>query len=147
MPWKDDVSTNYNRFGDTGMERLEKGVQAAATPVVKTAQEMFKDAVQSLTGSSKQAPQAEQAPQARQALQAEEAKKIQTARARLAQINKEIVEARKKREQAQQAPQAPQAEQAKQEKKVVEKKKKGSVLAKMIQSRQGSKEAMQRASG
>ena len=96
MPWKDDVSTNYNRFGDTGMERLEKGVQAAATPVVKTAQEMFKDAVQSLTGSSKQEPQEEQAPKARQALQAEEAKKIQTARARLAQINKEIVEARKK---------------------------------------------------
>ncbi|KKU79129.1 MAG: hypothetical protein UY06_C0029G0001, partial [Candidatus Amesbacteria bacterium GW2011_GWA2_47_70] len=32
------------------MERLEKGVAAAAKPVVKTAEDMFKDALQSLTG-------------------------------------------------------------------------------------------------
>ncbi|KKU02620.1 MAG: G5 domain protein [Candidatus Amesbacteria bacterium GW2011_GWA1_46_35] len=118
------------------MERLEKGVAAAAKPVVKTAEDMFKDALQSLTGNYKD----------KQALQAEEAKKIQEARVRLAQINKEIVEARKKREHLPAAPEA-QLLRAGQEKKVVEKQKKESVLAKMIKSRQGSKEAMQRASG
>lgn len=121
------------------MERLEKGVAAAVKPVTKTAQEMFTDAVQSLTGNynDKQAPQADQA---------EEAKKIQEVRAKLAQINKEIVEARKKREHPPATPEA-QPERAGQEKKVVEKQRKESVLAKMIRSRQGSKEAMQRASG
>jgi|SRR3989339_1969100 len=128
---------NKNPWGhDEGMERLEKGVAAAAKPVVKTAEDMFKDALQSLTGNYKD----------KQALQAEEAKKIQEARVRLAQINKEIVEARKKREHLPAAPEA-QLLRAGQEKKVVEKQKKESVLAKMIKSRQGSKEAMQRASG
>lgn len=128
------------------MERLEKGVAAAVKPVAKTVQEMFTDALQSLTGDYRQASQAEQATQATQVLQAEEAKKIQMARARLAQINKEIVEARKKREHPPAAPEA-QPGQAGQEKKVAEKQRKESVLAKMIRSRQGSKEAMQRASG
>ena len=128
---------NKNPWGhDEGMERLEKGVAAAAKPVGKTAEDMFKDALQSLTGNYKD----------KQALQAEEAKKIQEARVRLAQINKEIVEARKKREHLPAAPEA-QLLRAGQEKKVVEKQKKESVLAKMIKSRQGSKEAMQRASG
>lgn len=139
------MSTNYNRFGDQGMERLEKGVAAAAKPVVKTADEMFKDAVQSLTGNY--GKPLEQGEQQGDHIKQEETKRLQEARIRLVQINKEIVEARKKRERSQQASQAPQAEQAKQEKKVEEKRKKESAIAKMIQSRQGSKEAMQRASG
>ncbi len=138
------MSTNYNRFGDQGMEKLEKGAAAAVKPVAKTAQEMFTDALQSLTGNyDKQAPQADQATQA---LQAEEAKKIQEARARLAQINKEIIEARKKREERE-SRRVEEPEKKQEQRKVVEKQKKESVLAKMIKSRQGSKEAMQRASG
>ena len=138
------MSTNYNRFGDQGLEKLEKGVAAVVKPVAKTAQEMFTDAVQSLTGShEKPIEQNEQTKQIEQ----NEAKRLQEARARLTQINKEIVEARKKREERE-SKRVEEPEKKKQEqKKVVEQKKKESVLAKMIRSRQGSKEAMQRASG
>ncbi len=129
------MSTNYNRFGDQGMERLEKGMAAVAKPVVKTAEDMFKDALQSLTGDyGKPIEQIEQS----------ETKKLQEARARLAQINKEIVEARKKREQAPQAEQKPSFVPQQRD---FGRARKESVLAKMIKSRQGSKEAMQRASG
>ncbi|KKU28497.1 MAG: hypothetical protein UX80_C0003G0044 [Candidatus Amesbacteria bacterium GW2011_GWA2_47_11b] len=125
------------------MEKMEKGVAAAAKPVVKTAEEMFKDAVQSLTGNyGKPIEQSGQPEQIKQ----DEAKRLQVARARLAQINKEIVEARKKREERE-SRRVEEPEKKQEQKKVVEKKEKESVLAKMIKSRQGSKEAMQRASG
>lgn len=129
---------------DEGMEKIEKGVKAVAKPVKKGAADMFKDALQSLTGSydDKQAPQAEQATQA---LKAEETKKIQETRARLAQINREIEEIRKKRDQIQQ--QEKQKEQKPPSLKLRRAREKESVLAKLIKSRQGSKEAMQRASG
>lgn len=127
------------------MERLEKGAVAAARPVAKTAQEMFKDAVQSLTGSYDQQNQPSQRNQQDQQIKQDEARRLQETRARLVQINREIEEIRKKRDHPPTAPTA-QFERAK-EKKVVEKQKKESVLAKLIKSRQGSKEAMQRASG
>jgi len=124
-------------------EKLEKGVAAAAKPGVKTAEEMFKDAVQSLTGNyGKPIEQSGQPEQIKQ----DEAKRLQVARARLAQINKEIVEARKKREERE-SRRVEEPEKKQEQKKVVEKKEKESVLQRMIKSRQGSKEAMQRASG
>ena len=132
---------------DEGMEKVEKGVQAVAKPVKQGAADLFKDALQSLTGNYGQQVEQGQAPVQTQQVKQDEAKKLQETRARLVQINREIEEIRKKREQSQQAKQAPQAEQAKLEKKVVEKKKKESVLAKIVKSRQGSKESMQRASG
>lgn len=66
-------------------------------------------------------------------------------RQNLARINQEIVEARQKREQKQ-AQQIKQSERTKQIKQI-EKKREDSVLQKMIKSRMGTKEAMQRASG
>lgn len=128
------------------MEKLEKGAQAVTKPVVKTGQEAFKDALQSLTGNyGKPIEEKKQVEQIEQSKN----KKLQEIRARLAQINKEIMEARKKREKRQehQENQENQEKQEKQEKRSVDKRKKESVLQKMIKSRQGSKEAMQRASG
>lgn len=129
------------------MEKVEKGVKAVVKPVKKTATDMLKDALQSLTGNYGQQVEQGQPPVQTQQVKQDEAKKLQEIRSRLAQINREIEEIRKKREQAYRAKQAPQANQAKQEKKMTEQKKKESVLAKLIKSRQGSKESMQRASG
>jgi len=130
---------------DEGMEKVEKGVQAVAKPVKQGVVDMFKDALQSLTGNYGEQVEQGQAPVQTQQVKQDEAKKLQETRATLVQINREIREIGKKRESPPAAP-AAQVERAK-EKKMVEKQKKESVLAKLIKSRQGSKEAMQRASG
>ena len=76
----------------------------------------------------------------------DDAQKMQQVRQNLVKINQEIVQARKSREHPPVAPEA-QLERARRNEKIVEQKKKESVLQKLIKSRQGSKEAMQRASG
>ncbi|MEK7154933.1 MAG: hypothetical protein AAB697_02300 [Patescibacteria group bacterium] len=130
---------------DEGIEKIEKGVKAVVKPVKKGAVDMFKDALQSLTGNYGQQVEQGQPPVQVQQVKQDEAKKLQETRARLVQINREIMEVRKKRENPPAAPEA-QPGRARQ-KKMVEKQKKESVLAKLVKSRQGSKESMQRASG
>jgi len=130
---------------DEGMEKLEQGVKAVAKPIKQGAVDMFKDALQSLSGNYGQQVEQGQAPIQTQQVKQDEAKKLQETRARLVQINREIEEARRKREHPPAALEA-QPGRARQ-KKMVEKKKKESVLAKIVKSRQGSKESMQRASG
>ena len=87
---------------DEGIEKIEKGVKAVVKPVKKGAVDMFKDALQSLTGNYGQQVEQGQPPVQVQQVKQDEAKKLQETRARLVQINKEIAEARKKREQSQQ---------------------------------------------
>lgn len=139
---------NKNPWGqDEGMEKVEKGIKAVIKPVKKGAADMFKDALQSLTGNYSQQVEQGQSPVQTQQVKQDEAKKLQETRSRLAQINREIEEIRKKRDgQNKPSEQIKQIKQTEQ-KKVVEKQKKESVLAKLIKSRQGSKESMQRASG
>ena len=75
----------------------------------------------------------------------DDVRKMQQVRQNLVKINQEIVQARRSREQQYQ--QKDRVKQQVEERQVFEKKKKESVLQKLIKSRQGSKEAMQRASG
>ena len=136
--------SNYN---SGPFEKLETLGKMAAKPVKRAVGDAFTDALQSLTGNYLQDVEKNQPmPQGQQKNMArDDAQKMQQVRQNLAKINQEIVQARKSREQQYQ--QKDQVKQQVEEKKVFEKKKKESVLQKLIKSRQGSKEAMQRASG
>lgn len=136
--------SNYN---SGPFEKLETLGKMAAKPVKRAVGDAFTDALASLTGNYPQDVEKNQPmPQGQQKNMArDDAQKMQQVRQNLAKINQEIVQARKSREQQYQ--QKDQVKQQVEEKKVFEKKKKESVLQKLIKSRQGSKEAMQRASG
>lgn len=136
--------SNYN---NSSFEKLETLGKMAAKPVKRAVGDAFTDALQSLTGNYLQDVEKNQPmPQGQQKNMArDDAQKMQQVRQNLARINQEIVQARKKREQ--QGQEKDKVKQQVEEKKVFEKKKKESVLQKLIKSRQGSKEAMQRASG
>ena len=137
--------SNYN---SSPFEKLETLGKTAAKPVKRAVGDAFTDALQSLTGNYPQDVEKNQPmPQGQQKNMArDDAQKMQQVRQNLAKINQEIVQARKSREHPPVAPEA-QLERARRNEKVVEQKKKESVLQKLIKSRQGSKEAMQRASG
>lgn len=136
-----------NNFGDENLEKLERGVKSVVNPVKQVASDMFTDALKSLTGNYGQQVEQNQPPVQTQQVAQDEAKKLQETRANLAQINREVAQARQKREQKQQQVVQVQQEKTEEKKKVVEQQKKESVLSKIIKSRQGSKESMQRASG
>jgi len=136
--------SNYN---SSPFEKLETLGKTAAKPVKRAVGDAFTDALQSLTGNYPQDVEKNQPmPQGQQKNMArDDAQKMQQVRQNLAKINQEIVQARRSREQQYQ--QKDRVKQQVEERQVFEKKKKESVLQKLIKSRQGSKEAMQRASG
>ena len=136
--------SNYN---SSPFEKLETLGKTAAKPVKRAVGDAFTDALQSLTGNYPQDVEKNQPmPQGQQKNMArDDAQKMQQVRQNLVKINQEIVQARRSREQQYQ--QKDRVKQQVEERQVFEKKKKESVLQKLIKSRQGSKEAMQRASG
>ena len=136
--------SNYN---SSPFEKLETLGKTAAKPVKRAVGDAFTDALQSLTGNYPQDVEKNQPmPQGQQKNMArDDVRKMQQVRQNLVKINQEIVQARRSREQQYQ--QKDRVKQQVEERQVFEKKKKESVLQKLIKSRQGSKEAMQRASG
>ena len=136
-----------NNYNNSPFEKLETLGKMAAKPVKRAVGDAFTDALASLTGNYPQDVEKNKPmPQGLQKNMAQDdAQKIQQVRQNLAKINQDIIMARKKGEQQYQ--QKNQVKQQVEEKKGFEKKKKESVLQKLIKSRQGSKEAMQRASG
>src|SRR3989344_7221124 len=122
-------------------ESLENLTKKAAQPVKQVAADVMGDVVESLGFG----PAVERAqsisrvtPQKKAQIQTGDAAKLQQIRQNLTHINQEIAEVRKKREQKQ-VEQTKQSEQTKQIKKI-EKKREDSVLAKMLKSREGTKE-------
>ncbi len=123
-------------------ESLENLTKKAAQPVKQAATDVARDISESF-GFGKVVEQV--TPQKKSQIKTGDAAHLQQVRQNLARINQEIAEVRKKREQkwAEQNKQGEQTKQIKQ----VEQQKKESVLQKMIKSRTGTKEAMQRVSG
>ena len=136
-----------NNYNSSPFEKLETLGKKALKPVKRAVDDAFTDALQSLTGNYPQDVEKNQPmPQGQQKNMArDDVRKMQQVRQNLVKINQEIVQARRSREQQYQ--QKDRVKQQVEERQVFEKKKKESVLQKLIKSRQGSKEAMQRASG
>ena len=136
-----------NNYNSSPFEKLETLGKTALKSVKRAVDDAFTDALQSLTGNYPQDVEKNQPmPQGQQKNMArDDVRKMQQVRQNLVKINQEIVQARRSREQQYQ--QKDRVKQQVEERQVFEKKKKESVLQKLIKSRQGSKEAMQRASG
>ena len=129
-------------------ESLENLTKKAAQPVKQAAADVAGDVAESLgfgRGLEQGQPAPQVTPQKKTQINTGDAARLQQTRQDLARINQEMAEARKKREQKW-VGQIKQSEQIKQFKQI-EKKREDSVLQKMIKSRTGTKEAMQRASG
>ena len=135
----------------TPFESLENLTKKAAQPVKQVVSDVISDVVESLGGSPVSASGSVPVQKSNVTeidtgkISANERKKLGQIRQNLVRINLEMAEARKKREQKW-VEQNKQQEQVKQVKKVEEKKKE-SVLAKMLKSREGTKESMARAPG
>lgn len=128
---------NNNRNNDFG-ERLESLGSQVAKPVKKAAEIIAKDVVEQFVPLPLPSEQKEE-------IKNEDKQKAMQIRQNINKINQEILEIRKKKEQ--EMGKAKQQDQNKKQDKKVEEKKKESVLAKLLKSRRGTKESMQRASG
>lgn len=120
-------------------ESIENLSKKAAQPVMQAAADVGRDVAESF-GFGQTLDENSQTQ-----IKAKDSTNLQRTRQNLVRINQEMAESRKKREQkwAEQIKKNEQTKQIKQ----VEQQKKESVLQKMIKSRTGTKEAMQRASG
>lgn len=118
-------------------ESIENLSKKAAQPVRQAAADVARDVAESF---GQPIPESQ-----KQQIKQDDKTRISRIQQNIALINQQMTEARKKREQkwAEQNKQKEQNKQIKQ----IEKKKEDSVLQKMIKSRTGTKEAMQRASG
>lgn len=115
------------------METIEGIGKAVANSAQKGASDIGSDVVEAITGNAKPLPQ-----QQKQQINKQQAQN-------LARINQQIADIRKKKEETYKKVEEKKDE--KQEEKKFEKKKKENFLMKMIKSRKGTKEGMQRASG
>lgn len=116
-------------------EGIEGIARSTVSQVKKLPMEMMRDAIASLGGQVTTVTQADQTE-----IKTKDKRDLMVARQNLASIIVELKQMKRDK------PQEVQMD-VKEQKKVLEKKKKESVLMKLIKSKQGSKEAMQRASG
>lgn len=145
-----------NPFAPSPWESIE-GITKKATPPVKRAvADVVKDVQQAVMGDGGMGAVEKGAPDQKQSSQAlaknvavADVKNLQLARQNLARINAEVRQARAERMKKYQEKiqMQEQAKTQKREEKVVAQQKKETVLQKLIKSRQGTKEAIQRVSG
>lgn len=130
------------RIGDDSMEKVERMVGGVAKSVGKAASDVAGDVKGSLGLEKLQSLPTEQ----QAVIKREDETRSRVIRQNIRLMDQEIEEIRRKRKQQEQQQVQVQARK-KEEKKIVEKKKSDSVLARLIKSREGTKEGMQRASG
>jgi uncharacterized protein involved in exopolysaccharide biosynthesis len=122
------------------LETIEGVAKTVGGAAQKGMTDVGSDVVESITGNTKPLPN-----QQKQQIKQDDTQKQQVIRQNLVKLNEQIIQARKKREESYK--QATQAKEEKKEEKKFEEKKKENFLMKLIKSRKGTKEGMQRASG
>jgi septal ring factor EnvC (AmiA/AmiB activator) len=140
-----------NKILTNSFEGIEQVTKSAAQQVKKAVSDVGQDVTESLGLALAQAndPDApKELPKSqKQQIKASDQASATTIRNNIAKLNQQIAEARKKKEEKQKEIVQTQTKPSEKQKEKFEKSQKESALLKIIKSRKGTKEGMQRASG